>query len=67
MTYIYLHIFENNESNPSFHEEQLLAIAHVAALVGCFSRTDRHFTSEKFYAKKKTKQNKTTITTLKTI
>ena len=27
MTYIYLYIFDNNESNPSFHDEQLLAIA----------------------------------------
>ena len=30
MTYIYLHIFENNESNPSFHEEQLQLLAIAA-------------------------------------
>ena len=30
MTYIYLHIFDNNESNPSFHEEQLQLLAIAA-------------------------------------
>ena len=36
MIYFYLHVFDNNDSNPSFHEEQLPAIAADSGLAGCF-------------------------------
>ena len=65
MTYIYLHIFDNNESNPSFHEEQLLAIAARSGFGRMFFT---HWQAlYKWKISRKKKQNKTTITTLKTI
>ena len=65
MTYIYLHIFDNNESNPSFHEEQLLAIAARSGFGWMFLT---HWQAlYKWKISRKKKQNKTTITTLKTI
>ena len=35
--YFYLHVFENNDSNPSFHEEQLPLIAACSGFGWMFS------------------------------
>ena len=62
MTYIYLHIFDNNESNPSFHKEQLLAIAGR----GGFGWTHWQALYMRKISRKK-KQNNTTITAVEAI
>ena len=58
MTSIYLHVFDNNESNPSFHEEQLLAIAARSGFGWMFLTHWQALYKWKFSRKKnKTKQN----------
>ena len=57
MTSIYLHVFDNNESNPSFHEEQLLAIAARSGFSWMFLTHWQALYKWKFSRKKK--QNKT--------
>ena len=57
MIYFYLYIFDNNNSNPLFHEEQLPAIATIAAaLAGCFLTHLRAVHKWKFSHKKKQQQ-----------
>ena len=61
MIYFYLHVFDNNDSNPSFHEEQLPAIAADSGLAGCFL-THRQAVYKWKLSRKKEKTTATTTT-----
>ena len=64
MTYFNSYVFDNNDSNPSLHEEQLPAIAARSGFCWLFSHASTgSFTSENFHAKKKT--TTTTVTKVK--
>lgn len=39
MTYFYLHVFDNNDSNPSFYKDQLPAIAAHSSFGWLFTMT----------------------------
>ena len=60
MIYFYLHVFDNNDSNPSFHEEQLPAIAADSGFGWMFSHTSAGSLQVKTFTQKKT----TTTTTI---
>ena len=62
-TFSYLYVFDNNDSNPSFHEEQHLAIG-VRSGFGRILLTHRQAVDKR---KLSSKKNKKTITTVKTI
>ena len=57
MIYFYLHVFDNNDSNPSFHEEQLPAIAADSGFGWMFSHTSTGSLQVKTFTQKKKNNN----------
>ena len=54
--YFYLHVFENNDSNPSFHEEQLPLIAACSGFGWMFSHKLTGSLHVKTFTQKKKKK-----------
>ena len=68
MIYLRSYVFDNDDNNASFHDEQLPAIAARNGFGWMFSRTSTGSTQVKtFTQKKNTKTKQTTATTVKTI
>ena len=61
MIYFYVCGFNNNDTNPSFYEEQLSATEARSGFGWIFSRIARQLTSENFHTKRKKKTATTTV------
>ena len=57
MTYFYSYVFDNNDSNPSLHEEQLPAIAARSGFCWLFSHASTGSLQVKTFTRKKDNNN----------
>ena len=58
MIYFHLYVFNNNNSNPSFHEEQLPAIAAHSSFGWIFPHTSTGSSQVKIFTQQKKQQVK---------
>ena len=56
MIHFYLYVFDNNERNPSFHEEQFPAIAACSHFGGMFFQASTGSLQVKIFTRKKNQQ-----------